>query len=58
MSTIIRSAIFAAAVSAGLFAVQSRAFALEDSARPLTSYDLNDSHESKQFWDQLQRRGN
>ena len=58
MSTFIRSAIFAAAVLAGLAAAEARSYDLEDNARPLSSYDLNNPHEQKQFWDRQQSQGN
>jgi hypothetical protein len=57
MSTFIRSAIFAAAVLAGLAAAEARSYDLEDNARPLSSYDLNNPHQQKQFWDR-QHQGN
>ncbi len=58
MSTFVRSAMFAAAMLAGLSAVKAQSYDLEDNARPLSSYDLNSPADQKQFWEQSERNGN
>ena len=57
MSTFVRSAIFAAAVLAGLSAVQARDYDFRDNARPLSSYDLNDAGDAREFFDRLEHSG-
>ena len=57
MSTFVRSAVFAAAVIAGLSAVQARDYDFQDNARPLSSYDLNDDDDARAFFDRLEHQG-
>ena len=57
MSTFVRSAIFAAAVLAGLSAVEARDYNLEDNSRPLSSYDLNNPDEVRSFFDNQEHNG-
>lgn len=57
MSTFIRSAIFAAAVLAGLSAVKADSYDLGDNSRPLSSYDMNNPADVKAFWEQMQSNG-
>lgn len=58
MSIFVRSAIFAAAVLAGLAAAEARSYDLENNARPLSSYDLNSPADQKAFWEQQERNSN
>jgi hypothetical protein len=59
MSTIIRSAIFAAAVLAGLSAVEARNYNLEQNGRTPSQYNLNSADDVKAFWeDQNSRNSN
>ena len=51
MSTVIRSAIFAAAVLAGLSAVEARDYNLEQNGRTPSQYNLNSAQDVKAFWD-------
>ena len=58
MSTFIRSAIFAAAVLAGLSAVKAHdSDDLDDNSKPLSSYDMNNPADVKAFWEQMRRNG-
>lgn len=58
MSTFVRSAVFAAAVLAGLAAAEARDHRLSDNSVTLSTYDLNDSSDAKAFWEQLDRNSN
>jgi hypothetical protein len=58
MSTFIRSAIFAAAILGGLSAVQAGDYDLEDNARPLSSYDLNNPDDVKAFFERSDHNAN
>jgi hypothetical protein len=58
MSTFIRSAIFAAAVLAGLSAAEARSYDLEQNGRTPSQYNLNSSDDVKSFWDNQDQRGN
>ena len=55
MSTFLRSTIFAAAVLAGLSAVEARDYDLEDNGRPLSSYDLNNPDDVRAFFEKSDR---
>lgn len=57
MSTFVRSAIVAAALLAGLSAVEARDYYVEDNSRPLSSYDLNNPDEVRSFFDNQERSG-
>jgi hypothetical protein len=56
MSTVIRSAIFAAAVLAGLSAVEARDYNLEQNGRTPSQYDLNNAQDVKAFWESQDSR--
>ncbi len=51
MSTFVRSAIFAAAVLAGLSAVEARNYNPEQNGRTPSQYDLNNPDDVKSFWE-------
>jgi len=54
MSTFVRSAIFAAAVLAGLAAAEARSYDLEQNGRTPSSYNLNNPDDVKSFFEQRQ----
>jgi hypothetical protein len=58
MSTFIRSAIFAAAVLAGLSAVEARDYNLEQNGKIGSQYDLNNPDEVKSFFADQSRSNN
>jgi hypothetical protein len=59
MSTFIRSAIFAAAVLAGVSAVEARDYNLEQNGRTPSQYDLSSNDDVRSFWEeQSNRNGN
>ena len=51
MSIFVRSAIFAAAVLAGLSAVEARNYNLEQNGRTPSQYNLNSADDVKAFWE-------
>lgn len=51
MSTFIRSAIFTAAVLAGLSAANARDYGLEQNGRTASQYDLNNPDDVRSFWE-------
>ena len=51
MSIFVRSAIFAAAVLAGLSAVEARDYGYEQNGRTPSQYDLNNPDDVKSFWE-------
>jgi hypothetical protein len=55
MSTFIRSAIFAAAVLAGLSAVEARDYNLEQNGKTPSQYDLNSADDVKSFFNDQSR---
>jgi hypothetical protein len=55
MSTFIRSAIFAAAVLAGLSAVEARDYNLEQNGKTPSQYDLNSPDDVKSFFNDQSR---
>jgi len=55
MSTFIRSAIFAAAVLAGLSAVEARDYNLGENGKTPSQYDLNSADEVKSFFNDQSR---
>jgi hypothetical protein len=56
MSTVIRSAIVALTVVAGLSAAQAEV--RYDSGRPLSTYDLNTQEGAQALWDRIERNSN
>jgi hypothetical protein len=58
MSTLVRSAIFAAAVLVGLSAVEARDYNHERNDRSPSQYDLNNPDDVKAFWEAQRRNGN
>ena len=58
MSTFIRSAIFAAAVLAGLSAAEARSYDLDQNGRTASQYNLNSADDVKSFWDNQEHSGN
>jgi hypothetical protein len=55
MSTFIRSTIFAAAVLAGLSAVEARDYNLEQNGKTPSQYDLNSADDVKSFFNDQSR---
>lgn len=56
MSTLIRSAIFAVAVLAGVSAVEARDYNLDQNGRTPSQYDLNSGDDVRSFWDDQAHR--
>lgn len=58
MSTFIRTTVIAIALLSGVSAASARMYPSDYTGRPLSSYDLNDPQDLKNFWDAQQRNGN
>ena len=56
MNAFVRTTVIAIALLSGISAASARTHQ-SDTGRPLSSYDLNDPQEMKDFWDALQRNG-